>query len=260
MDPCWQDYLHTVRKLELDTIMTSLNKARRFGKALEVGIGDGYVSSVLYEKCDFLLSTDISEQLYERNLKKVLKLVLCDARALPLQDKSFNSIFALNVLEHIHQPRQALLEIRRVLKPSGTLVVSLPTVTWKIFQLSLWYPYIIHRTCGMTLNWIGFGSKRGSLGEVLSRHGTAKLLVPPVHGAYDSHLQELIGLRAKAWETLFESCGFHIVQRLRLPCYSPYPFWLTQLRKLERLKLSSSHCYILKTLGEVEEYFIKSGR
>ena len=50
---------------------------------------------------------------------------------LPLKDDSFDSITALEILEHLHrnQLTQAISEIKRVLKHQGQLVVSIPNST-----------------------------------------------------------------------------------------------------------------------------------
>lgn len=50
-----------------------------------------------------------------------------DIRHLPMvSDSSYDSAICLEVLEHIPNPFQAIDEIYRVLKPSGTLIVSVP--------------------------------------------------------------------------------------------------------------------------------------
>src|SRR3989442_7437905 len=48
------------------------------------------------------------------------------ARPFPFPDKSFDTALFLDVIEHLHPRREALQEIRRVLKPSGRLLVSGP--------------------------------------------------------------------------------------------------------------------------------------
>ena len=48
------------------------------------------------------------------------------ASQLPLQDDSFDTVILLEVLEHLERPQQALKEIQRVLRPGGTLILSLP--------------------------------------------------------------------------------------------------------------------------------------
>lgn len=60
-----------------------------------------------------------------------------DALNLPFKDASFDKIICSEVLEHLPNDQQAMREIVRVLKESGTLAVSVPTylteaVYWRI--------------------------------------------------------------------------------------------------------------------------------
>jgi len=48
------------------------------------------------------------------------------ARSFPFPDRSFDAALFLDVIEHLHPRREVLGEIRRVLKPSGRLLVSGP--------------------------------------------------------------------------------------------------------------------------------------
>ncbi|MGH9119945.1 MAG: class I SAM-dependent methyltransferase [Acidimicrobiales bacterium] len=49
-----------------------------------------------------------------------------DARRLPFPDGSFDRIIAAEVLEHIVEDESAIVELARVLKPGGTLAVTVP--------------------------------------------------------------------------------------------------------------------------------------
>jgi SAM-dependent methyltransferase len=53
-------------------------------------------------------------------------LTLASATAMPYPDNHFDAIVALDVLEHIEDHVSAAREIARVLKPGGTLVVTVP--------------------------------------------------------------------------------------------------------------------------------------
>jgi SAM-dependent methyltransferase len=62
-----------------------------------------------------------------------------DALALPFADGEFDRIIAAEVLEHIPADIQAIQELARVLRPGGTLAVSVPRwfpeiVNWKLSQ------------------------------------------------------------------------------------------------------------------------------
>jgi SAM-dependent methyltransferase len=51
-----------------------------------------------------------------------------DLRALPVEDADYDVVFASHVLEHIREDRQAIREIRRVLRPGGFAVLPVPVV------------------------------------------------------------------------------------------------------------------------------------
>ena len=50
-----------------------------------------------------------------------------NAMALPLGKASVDAMLVLEVLEHVPQPRDLLQEVQRVLKPGGTVIVSVPS-------------------------------------------------------------------------------------------------------------------------------------
>ncbi len=52
------------------------------------------------------------------------------ALALPFADGVFDVVSAFDVIEHCDPEDQALAEVRRVLRPGGRLVMSVPAYTW----------------------------------------------------------------------------------------------------------------------------------
>jgi ubiquinone/menaquinone biosynthesis C-methylase UbiE len=66
-----------------------------------------------------------------------------DVEHLPFPDGSFGSVLCTEVIEHIPDPAQALEEYRRVLRPGGVLIGSVParSMIWKLRFLSSTCPH-----------------------------------------------------------------------------------------------------------------------
>lgn len=52
--------------------------------------------------------------------------VRADARCLPFPDGAFDRVIAAEVLEHIHDDTRAMAELARVLRPGGSMAVTVP--------------------------------------------------------------------------------------------------------------------------------------
>ena len=56
-------------------------------------------------------------------------LKIADIRNLPFEDNSFDLFYSFGVLEHLEEGMdRALVEIRRILKPKGRLLITVPTI------------------------------------------------------------------------------------------------------------------------------------
>ena len=67
-------------------------------------------------------------RLYERgvrlNIAPTDTDVQADAHALPFADAAFDNVVAIETFEHLREPRRAVAEIARVLKPGGRVLLS----------------------------------------------------------------------------------------------------------------------------------------
>lgn len=64
-----------------------------------------------------------------------------------LESDSFDGVLCSSVLEYIDQPRDALLELHRVLKPGGVLIISVPSDAWRV-RLPLLAAYWLTKPLG----------------------------------------------------------------------------------------------------------------
>jgi SAM-dependent methyltransferase len=97
---------------------------------LNIGCGTGGTIDLL-EQYGTVDNVDISNEAIKFMKKNGYKrLYKVDDIDLPFKDKSYDLICAFDVLEHIAKESSALKEWYRVLKPGGSLIITVPAYQW----------------------------------------------------------------------------------------------------------------------------------
>lgn len=108
-------------------------------KILDIGCGTGNVLIRLESNKDFkLYGLDISEKMIKiakKNLKDRAELKVGDSEYIPWEDNSFDAIVCNASFHHYPNPEKVLLEMKRVLKNTGTLIIGDPTGPLVIRQM-----------------------------------------------------------------------------------------------------------------------------
>lgn len=113
------------------------------GALLEVGSGGGYLSAELHARGWRVTSADCwpAAAAFARD-RGVPRAMAFDAGvAWPLRDASFDVIVMLDVVEHLADDVLVMKEVRRVLRPGGYAIVSVPAYPW---LFSAWDTYNQH--------------------------------------------------------------------------------------------------------------------
>jgi phosphatidylethanolamine/phosphatidyl-N-methylethanolamine N-methyltransferase len=106
-----------------------LLEAKPGDRILEVGVGTGLNLPLYPHDCD-VTGVDISEGMLRKAEERVrtlgmdrAKLMVMDGSRLEFPDNSFDRVIATYVISAVPDPVKTLLEMRRVCKPSGHLVI-----------------------------------------------------------------------------------------------------------------------------------------
>ena len=97
---------------------------------LDIASGEGYGSALLAECAQQVYGVDISNEAVQhataRYNKANLEYRVGSCAAIPLADASVDLVVSFETIEHHDQHEEMMLEIRRVLRPDGLLLISSP--------------------------------------------------------------------------------------------------------------------------------------
>lgn len=142
LDPDWSYYPIYIRKIAfVEKLLSGLPAGARI---LDAGCGEG----VLVEKFR-ALDFDITGCDLNYESEFVQK---ADILAMPYPDNTFDAVLFLDVIEHLSVLDQetALLELKRILKDTGTLVISIPNLAHAASRLSFYFTGRLVRTATIT--------------------------------------------------------------------------------------------------------------
>ncbi|MBI5892620.1 MAG: methyltransferase domain-containing protein [Deltaproteobacteria bacterium] len=110
-------------------------------KVLDIGGGMGYGSFLVSRYADKMFFLDKSPEVVEivkklwGSLRPNLEVLSGDLDKQDFEDKSLDVVILMDVIEHIEEPEKILLEIKRLLKDDGVLIITTPEQDY--------YPYTV---------------------------------------------------------------------------------------------------------------------
>lgn len=99
------------------------------GLILDAGGGTGRVSQFLSDHANQVVVADQSARMLRQTLAKESLLPVCTmTEVLPFHDDAFDRIIMVDAMHHVEQQEQSALELWRVLKPGGRIVIEEPDI------------------------------------------------------------------------------------------------------------------------------------
>lgn len=134
--------VYLLRYALVQKTLSELLKGKEHCVILDAGCGDGTLldffhrisESIIYVGVDFSSKGIQHAFLKWRKFKAVTEayFILADVENLPFQRKSVDVLISIEVLEHLLDPKLAILEMNRVLKYNGKCILTTPSA----FKLS----------------------------------------------------------------------------------------------------------------------------
>lgn len=134
----FQRYWHKRRFQEVSKLIEKVD-----GKILDIGSADGVFTRVIFEKAkpELIIGIDVLKNSVKwagnhwKNRK--MKFLVGDAEDLKYDSNTFDAVFILEVLEHVHKPVKILSEVKRILKKGGYAIFLVPTDSF-LFR-TIWF-------------------------------------------------------------------------------------------------------------------------
>ena len=101
------------------------------GRVLDVGAGTGKILEELKSLGWEVMGVDGEEEAAEWSARRGIHVKQTDlTKPLPFDSDTFDLVLALDILEHVSDDSALLSEMRRVVKPEGRVMVSVPAYQW----------------------------------------------------------------------------------------------------------------------------------
>jgi SAM-dependent methyltransferase len=204
---------------------------------LDVGCADGsFLFRYLDYKPDIFHGIEASPSLKQQAEAKGIKVTAVDLNGVwPYPDNTFDVVHCAQVIEHLHNTRLFVTELKRVLKPGGTALVTSENLTsfLNLGAMALGYtPFTLMRVCGWYL-----GNPLGLHYQEHVEEGVP--ITDPAFAGVTGHIRALSVLQAKE---LFERIGLPAeVSSIGL---MPLPDWLGRI--LEPTMYRRGHLLLIK--------------
>ena len=113
------------------------------GKFLDVGCGSGAYLNKMRASGWETFGVEVSQAAAETGQKLKLNIFNGTLTEAAFPEASFDYIRLNHSLEHILDPNETIAEIRRILKPSGKLMIGVPNIASATFRIfDLWWYYL----------------------------------------------------------------------------------------------------------------------
>ncbi|OHD54267.1 MAG: hypothetical protein A2Y33_16480 [Spirochaetes bacterium GWF1_51_8] len=147
------------------------DKSLKDPKIADLGCGPGHLCKYIHDAGFPVVGVDISENSLEKVREKGIKTVKADLQEkLPFKDGELDIVIATEVIEHIYDTEAFMSELKRITKPSGSIIITTPNVASFARRLMLFFgknPYLDYKLSGTAghIRYFTFRNMRDFAGQ-----------------------------------------------------------------------------------------------
>jgi SAM-dependent methyltransferase len=94
---------------------------------LDIASGEGYGTNALAQVAKSIVGVDISQEAIEHAIRRYhLDFRVGGAESIPVADCSIDAAVSFETIEHVSVPENLVIELFRVIRPEGMLIISTP--------------------------------------------------------------------------------------------------------------------------------------
>lgn len=118
------DYTTSIltNRLHLDVLLHYATPVYMKGRLLDAGCGEKPYSLIYRDLVDNAIGVDVKNCIHDQSEVDIF----ASLDNLPFEDNQFDVVLCTNVIEHVANGEDAFKELSRILKPGGTLILSVP--------------------------------------------------------------------------------------------------------------------------------------
>lgn len=258
MSTHWKKYIHNLRRREIESIFSKYPE-KSFGRALELGAGDGFQSRLLINYVDHLICTELDEKRLLKSETPGIDYHICDAERIgeSFRENHFDLVYSSNLFEHLPNPEAALRGIHKLLKQDGLSIHIMPSPFWALCHVVFHYPAVCIgvlrklirrelRVSSQPKENSDYTDNNLKLGH-RSKGKLMRVLFPRPHGVSATLTKEFFVFSKRRWIREFENESFEVVSVLKGPVSSGYGFGLDNIRvACEKIGLTGEYIYIAR--------------
>ncbi len=129
-----EDYLSPITVKRYHQLLDRFEAYRSTNKILDVGCGVGYFLDVAKERGWEVYGTEFTDESMKINSAKGFKMHQGKLNANNYESNSFDIVTSFEVIEHIHNPREEITQVKTILRSGGLFYCTTPNFN----SLSRW--------------------------------------------------------------------------------------------------------------------------